>query len=166
MSLTQSMAAEFEREMAATRKTLERIPTDKLTWKPHEKSFTLGALGQHLAQLGMWAENTLNLDELDLKGPFDQKPPESTADILALFDKFTAASKAAFAAADDEKLAAPWALKVEGRQLFSRPRADVIRDFVLNHGAHHRGQLTVYLRLLDVPVPSIYGPSADEKSFF
>jgi len=160
------MATEFAREMTATRKTLERIPTDKLSWKPHEKSFTIGALGQHLAQLGMWAENTLNLDELDLKGPFDQKAVESTEEILAMFDKFTEASKAAFASTDDEKLAAPWALKVEGRTLFSRPRADVIRDFVLNHGAHHRGQLTVYLRLLDVPVPAIYGPSADEKSFF
>jgi uncharacterized damage-inducible protein DinB len=165
MTLTESMASEFDREMANTRKALERIPTDKLSWKPHEKSFTLGALAQHLAELGMWAENTLNKDELDLKGPFERKPPGSAAEILQAFDDNRKSGTQAFASTDDGKLAADWTLKVEGRTLFSRPRAAILRDMVISHAIHHRGQLTVYLRLLDVPVPAIYGPSADEGGF-
>lgn len=166
MSLQAAFLAEFEMEMASTRKALARIPNDKLTWKPHEKSMTLASLGAHLAELPTWAKSTLEASELNLKGPFDRKPPESTEQILASFDLNVAAAHQLLAATNDAALMENWTLKVEDKTMFTMPRTQVIRGFVLNHVIHHRGQLTVYLRLLDVAVPSIYGPSADEKSFF
>ena len=166
MSLQAALLAEFDMEMASTRKALERIPTDRLSWRPHEKSFPLGALAGHLAELPGWAKSTLEASELVLRGPFERTPPESTDQILTSFDRNVAAARALLAATNDAALAEDWTLKLEERTLFTMPRTQVLRGFVLNHTIHHRGQLTVYLRLLDVPVPAIYGPTADEKGFF
>ncbi|MCX6599913.1 MAG: DinB family protein [Acidobacteria bacterium] len=166
MTLQASFLGEFDMEMASTRKALERIPTDKLTWRPHEKSFTLASLAGHLIELPGWAKSTIVADELNLKGPFDRKPPESTEQILEIFDRNVAAARELLAATNDATLLENWTLKVEDKTMFTMPRTQVLRGFVLSHTIHHRGQLTVYLRLLDVAVPAIYGPTADEKSFF
>lgn len=166
MTLQAMFLAEFDSEMAGTRKTLERIPTDKLSWKPHEKSFTMASLAGHLAELPHWATSTLAADELNLKGPFERKPPESTEQILATFDRNVTAARELLAATNDATLLENWTLKVEDKPMFTMPRTQVLRAFVLSHAIHHRAQLTVYLRLLDVAVPGLYGPSADEKNFF
>lgn len=166
MTLQAALLAEFDQEMAGTRKALERIPTDKLTWKPHEKSFTIGSLAGHLAELPNWAKSTLEADEINLKGPFDRKPPETTQQVLDTFDRNVSAARELLAATNDATLGENWSLKVEDKVMFTMPRTQVLRSFVLSHTIHHRGQLTVYLRLLDVAVPAIYGPSADERSMF
>ena len=166
MALKEALISEFEQEMANTRKTLERAPTEKLGWKPHEKSFTLGELAAHMAEIPNWLVNTLDDDELNLKGPFTRNTPTAIEEILAAFDANVAEAKKSLAKVDDAHFAKMWSLKVEDKQLFSMPRAAVARGMIMNHSVHHRGQMTVYLRLLDIPVPAIYGPSADEKSFF
>jgi len=156
---------ELESEMPNTRKTLERIP-EKFDWAPHKKSMTLGRLSQHLAEIPDWAVKALSLDELDLAPP--GAPPHqpnvanSRQQVLETFDKNLAAAKAALAATNDEHLMKPWSLKMGGKTLMTLPRIAVVRNFVLNHNVHHRAQLGVYLRLNDIPVPGVYGPSADE----
>jgi uncharacterized damage-inducible protein DinB len=163
--LTQSLLQELEFEIPATRKTLERVP-EKFDWAPHGKSMNLGRLAQHLAEIPDWAVKAITLDELDLAPPgaAPYKPPvlTSTAQILAEYDKNIAAAKAALAGTTDEHLMKPWSLKMGGKTLMTLPRVAVVRNFVLNHNVHHRAQMGVYLRLNDVPVPSVYGPSADE----
>lgn len=165
MPIADALLPEFDHEMTTTRKVLERVPEDKLDWKPHARSFSIGVLASHVASLPTWAVETLTRSEIDL-GP-DQRPPAvlpSRRELLATFDASAAAARAALAGRTDAELMAMWSLKRSGRTLFSMPKAAVLRSFVLNHLIHHRGQLTVYLRLLDVPVPSIYGPSADEPA--
>jgi len=169
MPFSQMMLPEFEHEMASTRKTLERVPDDKFSWKPHEKSMTLGGLATHLSNIPSWTKNTFEADELDL-APEGQEAPrleqaKSTADLLKTFDQNVAAARAALQFATDDKWMGPWSLLHGGKTIFTLPRAGVMRGFVMNHMIHHRAQLGVYLRLLDVPVPSIYGPSADEGGF-
>jgi uncharacterized damage-inducible protein DinB len=169
MSISNSLLPEFDQEMANTRKTLERVPDDKFDWKPHEKSYAMGTLVNHLANLPSWTSFTIDQDDLDLAPP--GAPPyrvnevNTREEILATFDKNVAAARAAIAGASDEHLFRPWTLLKGGQTLLTLPRIAVLRSFVMNHIIHHRAQLGVYLRLNDVPVPSIYGPSADEAPF-
>jgi uncharacterized damage-inducible protein DinB len=169
MKLSEIFLSEFDHEMANTRKTLERVPDDKLGWKPHEKSGTMGWLAGHVANLPSWASVAIGQSEFDLApqgAPPPQGPtPNSRKELLDSFDKNVAAARAAIASASDELLMKPWTLLRGGQQIFSMPRSAVLRSFVLNHLIHHRAQLGVYLRLNDVPVPAIYGPSADEGAF-
>jgi len=169
MSLSEMILPEFEQEMANTRRTLERVPDEKFEWKPHEKSSSLGGLATHLANIPSWTTNTFEKDELDIAPPdappFRLEQAKSTADLLAAFDKNVADAQAALAAATDERWFGKWSLLRGGDTIMTLPRAAVMRGFVLSHLIHHRAQLGVYLRLLDVPVPAIYGPSADEGGF-
>jgi uncharacterized damage-inducible protein DinB len=160
--MVDALLPEFDHEMTTTRKLLERVPDDRLAWKPHDKSMSIGALATHLSNLPWWGEMTLTRPEFDVASVGPQAEATSRAQILETFDRHVAATRAARSASSDAELMAPWALKREGHTIFSMPRASVWRSFVLSHVVHHRGQLSVYLRLLDIPVPSIYGPSADE----
>ncbi|HXU08092.1 MAG TPA: DinB family protein [Blastocatellia bacterium] len=169
MSISQSLLPEFDQEMANTRKTLERVPTDKFDWKPHQKSFAMGALATHLATLPSWAAITIEKDSIDI-APQGEPPPKaepcnSTEELLARFDGHIATARAAIAGASDEDLLKPWTLIAGGKTIFTLPRIAALRSFVMNHNVHHRAQLGVYLRLNDIAVPSIYGPSADEGAF-
>jgi uncharacterized damage-inducible protein DinB len=169
MAISDALLPEFDHEMANTRKTLERIPDDKFDWKPHEKSSTMGGLATHLANLPCWAGYTIDQDALDIAPngePFRATLLNSHAEALETFDKNVAAARAAIAGAGDEQLFQLWTLMANGKALMSLPRVAVLRSFVMNHLIHHRAQLGVYLRLNDIPVPSIYGPSADEGSMF
>ena len=164
MSMTQAMLQEFETEAKTTRRVLERVPEDKLSWRPHPKSMSLGTLALHVASapgviIGWCAEDETN---------FTGRPsPEatSTAEILAAHDQSVAKVKDTMAERGDQLLAGMWTAKAGGQTLMTMPKAALARALVMNHWVHHRGQLSVYLRLLDVPVPSIYGPSADENPF-
>jgi uncharacterized damage-inducible protein DinB len=169
MTLSELFLPEFDNEMKGTRRTLERVPESKFAWKPHEKSGTMGWLAGHLANLPWWATITVNQDSLDLMPGGKPLPtaqaPTTTAELLALFDAKSAEGRAAIAGASDEALRKPWTLYKAGTQLLVMPKFVVLRSFVLNHMIHHRAQLGVYLRLNNLPVPSIYGPSADEAPF-
>ncbi len=166
MRLIDPLIMELDREASSTRKMLERVPEGKNDWKPHVKSMTLGKLATHVATIAGWSES-LKQDGFDvgvdtLGVP---PPPASTAGLVALFDKTIAEAKTALNALDDAKAMAPWTLSMKGKAAFSMPRIAVVRTMILNHGVHHRGQLSVYLRLLDVSIPGMYGPSADENPF-
>ena len=162
MPLVDALLPEFDHEMTTTRRLLERVPEEKVDWKPHPRSWTLGQLAQHVATLPMWGTVTLKQSDLDL-GEGGQTPALRTrAQLLDTFDRHVAETRAALVGRTDAELMAPWTLKKDGQTVFSMPKAAVWRSFVLNHLVHHRGQLSVYLRLQDVPVPSMYGPSADE----
>jgi uncharacterized damage-inducible protein DinB len=163
MSLSESLLPEFDQEMAATRKILERVPEALFTWKPHEKSMTLGRLASHVAEMPNWADHTVSLDKLVLGPEMKSFNAASSAELLETFDKDIVAARAAIVGASDEHLAKIWELEYMGQVIMSRPRAAILRSMVMNHMIHHRGQLSVYLRLHDVPVPGMYGPSADEK---
>lgn len=168
MPIAQTILPEFDLEMQATRSVLERVPTDELGWKPHDKSMTLVRLATHLARLPEWAEVTLAQDELDLASPEAQRRPEEPAsaeEILSIFDESVSRARSKIAATSDEEFGRSWSLKTGEEVRFTAPRAAVLRRFVLNHMIHHRGQLTVFLRLLDVPVPQTFGPTADEPDF-
>ena len=157
-----TLLAEFDHEMGTTRKLLERIPEAQLTWKPHEKSMSLGGLATHLANLPNWGATILDESSFDLaSAPPNVTERGSRAEILEAFDKATNDTRAKMDKTDAE-YSGPWALKRGGQEMFSMPRAAAFRSFVINHSVHHRGQLSVYLRLNNVPVPAIYGPSADE----
>ena len=162
MSLKVGLLAEFDHEMATTRKLLERLPDDKLAWKPHEKSMSLGGLATHLGNIPRWAGTILNEPGFDLAGaPPNLAEKETRAEILAAFDESTKQTRAALDKSDAEYLGM-WSLKRGGQEMFSMPRLAAFRTFVLYHIVHHRGQLSVYLRLNNIPVPAIYGPTADE----
>jgi uncharacterized damage-inducible protein DinB len=169
MSLNQMYLTEFDNEMKKTRKTLERVPEDKFSWKPHSKSMALGRLSTHLAELPKWIPDMFESDSFDLNPPAGRnyQPPQITSrqQLLDLFDQNVGAGRATLAKATDEELKQPWSLLNGGQAIFTVPRSAVLRDMVMNHMIHHRAQLGVYLRLNDVPVPSIYGPSADESMF-
>jgi uncharacterized damage-inducible protein DinB len=170
MTISEILLPEFDQEMANTRKTLERVPDDKLGWKPHPKSFAMGPLAQHIATMVGWATDTIEKDSFDVapagQPPYQPPPIQSRAELLETFDQGVAKARAALAGASDERLMGPWSLLAGGKTMMTMPRIAVIRSFVLNHTIHHRAQLGVYLRLNDIAVPSIYGPSADEGSFF
>jgi len=164
MSMTQAILQEFDNEAGTTRRVLERVPTDKLDWKPHPKSMSLGVLALHIAGspavIAGWAAQ----DETVLAGD-KTPPPTSTAQILAAHDAGVKTVKETLTKIGDEGLTKMWKATAGGNTLMSMPKMALVRAIVLNHWYHHRGQLSVYLRLLDVPVPSIYGPSADENPF-
>lgn len=166
MSFTQSILPEFDQEMASTRKVLERVPDDKLDWQPHPKSHTIGWNANHLSELPSWVHATLTKTELDIAppgGPRYQSPNARTRQqILETFDTNVASARQLLAAAKDEDVDVLWTLAKGGQKIFSMPRRAVIRNFVLNHMVHHRAILCVYLRLNDIPVPGMYGPSGDE----
>lgn len=169
MAISEALLPEFDHEMSNTRTTLERVPEDKFDWKPHEKSFPMGHLATHIANLPTWAAMIIAKDSIDIQ-PEGEPPPKneaakSHADLLETFDRNVAAARAALAGASDEQLLKPWTLFKTGNTIFTLPRIAALRSFVMNHSIHHRAQLGVYLRLNDVPVPGLYGPSADEGSF-
>jgi len=166
MTISQGLLGELELEMTKTRKTLERVPMENFDWKPHEKSFAMGALANHLARLTGWGAETMSTDFLDY-APKDGEayaPPvaRTSEELLSVFDKGASALRQAIEGATDEDFMVPWSLLNGGETLFTLPRVAVIRNMILNHLIHHRGQMTVYLRMNDIPVPALYGPSADE----
>ena len=162
MTIKDGLLAEYDHEIATTRKLLARISDDRLAWRPHAKSMALGELATHLSNLPHWAAAILNDTSFDLaSGPPNLAAFGSRAAVLDHFDRTAASARAALDKTDAEFMA-PWTLKRGGHELFTMPRVATFRSFVLSHLIHHRGQLSVYLRLLDVPVPAIYGPSADE----
>jgi len=166
MTYSETILPEFDGEMASTRKVLERVPEDKLEWQAHPRSHTIGWNANHLADLPGWAVGTLGGASLDMAPPGGEpyRSPRLTKrrEILDLFDRNVAEARAALAAARDEEMVQPWSLLKAGETLFTMPKAAVIRSFVLNHIIHHRAILCVYLRLNDIPVPGMYGPSGDE----
>ena len=165
MTYAEMILPEFEQEMASTRKVLERVPDDKLDWRPHPKSNTIGWNANHLAEIPGWVEGTLAQLSWDIAPPggepYQSPKLTSHSEILALFDANVAAAKAALAPASDQQLDQIWSLLNGGQPFFTLPRKTVIRSFVLNHAIHHRAILCVYLRLNDIPVPGLYGPSGD-----
>ena len=166
MAIAEAFLPEFDQEAAGVRRTLERVPADKFEWRPHEKSGTMIWLAGHLANLPQWATLTMAADELDLAPGGEPMPlpptPASVEELVATFDRHAAEARAAIAAASDADFMKPWSLLNNGTVLMTLPKVAVVRSFVMNHLIHHRAQLGVYLRLNDIPVPSIYGPSADE----
>ncbi len=165
MSIAAASLAELDVEMPTTRNLLALIPDDRADWRPHERSFTMGELGLHIAQLPSWIAMILSTEELDLNPegaePKEKVQFESTSALLALFDQNVAAARAALEKASDSDMEVIWALKSAGETLFSWRRGSALRGFVMNHLIHHRGQLSVNLRLNDIPLPMIYGPTAD-----
>ena len=167
MAINETLLPEFDQEIANTRKTLERVPDDRFDWTPHKKSRTMVWLAGHLANIPSWASMTLNQNELDLapggKAMAPPPSPTNTRDLLAMFDKNAAEARAAIEGASDGEFMKPWSLLKNGSKMMTMPKAAVLRSFVMNNLIHHRAQLGLYLRLNDSPVPSIYGPSADEN---
>ncbi|HLJ41466.1 MAG TPA: DinB family protein [Candidatus Acidoferrales bacterium] len=168
MAIRDGILPEFDHEIANTRKVLERVPEGKPDYKPHEKSMPMGRLAGHVGEIPGWAKETILQNSIEIR----QGDPKNVALVMASrkqlleeFDKRAAAGRAAIAGASDEELMKPWSLIANGKTIFTLPKIAVLRGFVMNHMIHHRAQLGVYLRLNNVPVPSIYGPSADEQVF-
>jgi uncharacterized damage-inducible protein DinB len=167
MSVAGRLLPEVEHEFTMTRKILEQVPEDKLSWKPHEKSMTLGKLAGHVAELPNWGFHALAHDSYDVSpkedGSYELHTMTSRADTLKKFDEWRSEAIAALKNVKDEDFEKTWSLTSQGQTWLSMPRGAVMRSVVMNHMIHHRGQLSVYLRLLGVPIPGMYGPSADEK---
>lgn len=167
MPIKDALLPEFDHEMHVTRAHLAVVPEAKADWKPHAKSMSLGQLARHIAEVPSWVGATLGATEMDLNPPGGPAyvPPtfQGTARLLEVFDAAVAQARGMIAAAGDADFMVTWSLKNAGKVAMSMPRAAVLRSFVMNHMIHHRGQLTVYLRQLDVPVPSSYGPTADAR---
>jgi uncharacterized damage-inducible protein DinB len=168
MPISESLIYEFDHEMGNTRKILERVPEERLDFRPHPKSWTLIELATHVAYVPSWAAPTIEQDSLDFapvgQPPYKNPVAKSRAELLEAFDKHVASARAAISGASDEHLMKPWTLLAGGHEIFTMPRTAVLRSFVMNHGIHHRAQLGLYLRMTDTPVPGMYGPSADEAS--
>jgi uncharacterized damage-inducible protein DinB len=164
MPINELLLREFDRELASTRKTLQRVPEEKWDWKPHEKSGSLGWIAGHVATLAGFTTVTIKTPSLEIADASIPKV-EKHADLMNTFEKMGGEARAALAGVTDEQLQQTWTLKRNGNLIFSMPRYDVLRTMCFNHIVHHRGQLTMYLRQLSVPVPALYGPSADEKTF-
>ena len=163
MTMTEMLVTEFDHEAQTTRKLLERLPADKLEWRPHEKSFTAGGLASHIVDCIGWADPILNQDELDVDpAKLQFFSATSVADLLKTFDEKANNCRAALARTTNDELMKTWRLKIRGKVQVEKPRVAALRDFTLSHLIHHRGQFSNYLRLLDIPVPGSYGPSADE----
>jgi uncharacterized damage-inducible protein DinB len=165
MALKDALLPEFDHEMGTTRRVLERTPEAEFAWKPHDKSFSLGQLAGHVANIPHWVGAITQNTVFDVADAGDTRPrqPESVAALLADFDKNARAARDAIAVLGDSEMLATWTFKNNGQIVFTMPRASALRTFVMNHLIHHRGQLTVYLRLKNVPLPSVYGPTADEQ---
>ncbi len=164
MRLVDPILMELEQEAQTTKRVLDRIPDDKLTWKPHPKAYSLGQLALHIASAPGNVAAAASQDSFEAPS-FAQPEPQSRREILDAFSKSIESAKGALNKMDDGKLMSMWCLTKNGKVLMSVPRVGFIRSILMNHVYHHRGQLSVYLRILDVPVPSIYGPSADENPF-
>jgi uncharacterized damage-inducible protein DinB len=167
MGIAEALLPEFDREMSVTRRLLERVPDGQFDWKPHERCMLLGRLAEHLAEMPGWIVETITKDKTDAASgttPVDHPAPRTRDEVLALFDRNVKAGRAALAGRTDAELMAPWTLNVQGKTLFTMPKATALRGFVMNHIIHHRGQLSVYLRLQNVSLPSMYGPSGDESA--
>lgn len=162
MNIIDPILMEFTHEAGITRRLLERVPDEQLGWKPHEKSMSMGRLASHIAEIPTFVAAILGQDELILPGSYTPLNAGSTAEILEAFDKNVAMATEMMQGQSNERLMQPWRLKKGEHVVFEMPRIGVIRGLVLNHSVHHRGQLSVYVRMHDVPLPSIYGPSADE----
>jgi len=167
MSISETLLPELENEMASTRKMLERVPDGKWGWKPHAKSFSMGDLAGHIANLASWSEMVITSDSFDV-APGGQRPakrqgPQNNQQLLAEFDANVAKAAASLKGTDDAQLAKPWSLLWGGQPIFTMPKSEVLRSSVMSHSIHHRGQLSIYLRLNDIPMPGMYGPSADES---
>ena len=168
MKLTEFLLAELDREVERSRYALEQVPEGKYDWKPHEKSMILGYLANMVATIPSWVAMEINLDELDVAptdgGKMEQKRMDTSDELLKALDKASAEARSAFNKTTDEHLTTNWRLLARGQVVMESPRYEMIQD-TINHWAHHRGQMTVYLRLLGAKVPSIYGPSADDNQF-
>ena len=164
MAIKDALLPEFDHEMGTTRRLLERLPEADFAWKPHEKSMSLGQLSGHLANIPTWCATILEKIEFDLATMGDRrsKEPPSRELLLQEFDAKVSAARTCLTQRSDAEMLAPWTLKNQGQEIFTLPRISAVRSFVMNHSIHHRGQLSVYLRLRNVPLPSIYGPTADE----
>src|ERR1700740_2088123 len=162
MQIAKSFLGELENEISNTRKLLQRVPF-KPDWRPHERSMTLGKLSSHVAELLSWVTMTLTTEELDWS-KYDQKSfaAQSSEDLMNHFETVAAEARAALQTATEEAFLSGWTMRNGDKVYFTMPKVAVIRSFAMNHLIHHRGQLTFYLRLLDVPLPVIYGPTADE----
>jgi len=160
------MLPEFDQEMAGTRKTLERVPDDKMTFQPHPKSFPMGSLARLVAGMPTWLPKIIHQEQWDLAefGGYPDPKENRTRDLLAMFDQAVKEGRKALEEAKDETMQQPWSLLARGNKMFTMPRAMVLRSMMMNHLIHHRAQLGVYLRMCDVAVPALYGPSGDEKS--
>lgn len=164
MAIAESILPEFDHETATTRTLLERVPEALAGWKPHARSMSLGELAMHIANIPVWTSITLERKEFDTNPPeggMTRPAFESSSQLLRVYDENVQASRALLARTSDGEFMVQWTLKNGGKSQYSMPRVAVFRSFVLNHAVHHRGQLSVYLRLLDVPLPNIYGPTAD-----
>jgi len=163
MGVKDSLLPEFDHEMGTTRRLLERVPQADLAWKPHAKSFSLGQLASHLVDIPTWVDVTFDVAVFDIAA-IDTRPklPTDIAPLLAAFDANVKKARARIAEQPDPAFFATWTLKKDGEEVFTMPKIAVLRSFIMNHLIHHRGQMSVYLRLRDVPLPSIYGPTADE----
>jgi uncharacterized damage-inducible protein DinB len=166
MTISQTLLPEFDQEMASTRKILAIVPDEKFAYKPHEKSMSLGRLAGHVAEMPSWAGHTLEVETLTIQPGEKGYEPESRQAMLGKFDKDVAETRARLASVSDEDMAKTWTLVYGGQTIFSMPRTAVWRGAVMNHMVHHRGQLGVYLRLNEVEIPGMYGPSADEMKGF
>lgn len=164
MTFIERFQAEFETEAKNTRKILGLVPEEKFGWRPHEKSMTLGRLAGHIAELTNWAMHAMQVDTLELTPSMKPFQPATRVELMKRFEENLEQARAAMADARDEQMSATWRLRRGGATLVEMPRGAVLRAVVMNHTIHHRGQLTVYLRLLDLPIPGMYGPSADEMN--
>lgn len=167
MPIVDALLPEYDHEFATARKLLDRVPESEFGWKPHEKSMTMGQLAGHVANLAFWCSMTMKAPFYDLAASSDKEvtlePPASREELLRTFDEKVQQARELVARATDAEMMAPWTLKHGDHEIFSMPRVAAVRTFVMNHMIHHRGQLSVYLRLKNIPLPSIYGPSADEQ---
>lgn len=161
--IAHTLLPELDHEIATTRSVLERVPDEHFAWKPHPKSFSMGDLATHVGNLFNWIIMTVEQDEFDLGADQARAHSDNTEQLLARFEELAKKARTALESASDERLRAPWTLRHGDHVVFTMPRVAVLRMFCMNHLIHHRGQLTVYLRLKDVPLPSVYGPSADAR---
>jgi uncharacterized damage-inducible protein DinB len=167
MRIGQSMIPEFDMEMANTRKVLERVPDEKLDWKIHEKWNTIGWVTNHLADIPAWVDMTISHDSLDVEPvagqPYKSPNEQTMEEIVALFEKNVEQARTLLENVEDAALHEPWQLLKQGEEVLTMPRIAVLRTWVLSHTIHHRAHLCVYLRVNNIPVPGLYGPSADEQ---
>jgi uncharacterized damage-inducible protein DinB len=166
MSISQMLLPEFEQEMASTRKILERVPDGHFDYKPHPKSMPLGRLASHIAEMPSWAAHTIEQELLELQPGQQPFMANSRKELLESFDKNVAEARNKIAGVSDEELQKTWTMKFGGKEVLSMPRSSVLRIVVMNHMIHHRAQLGVYLRLNEIEIPGMYGPSADEQKFW
>ena len=166
MSIAQSLLPEFDHEMANTRKMLERVPDGKFDYKPHQKSMSLGRLAAHTGEIPSYASATIRFERMDFTGEEKQFSPATRKELLDAFDKNVAEARELLSKVSDEELMKTWTLTYKGQQIFALPRVAVLRSMVMSHLIHHRAQLGVYLRMNNVEIPGMYGPSGDEMNMF